>query len=336
MERFEVEKVTTAGFLIFPGFPMSCLTSMIEPLRAANEIVGKQAFKWQLVAELDEKILSSAEVSFDPSTTLEDVEALDFIILLSSPTAKFQNSSTPSILRKLSRHGTTLGAVSGGVFPLVHAGVSGIEKPAVHWCYKSAFEATFPEVEPSDQLIENSNGILTAAGASAAFDLALQLIDNQLGAATATEVACWFQHPLVRRDGYAQIVPSLETNEEAEKLPPIVARAVELFSKNIEKPLSITEIADNLDISYRHVERTFKQATGMSPVKYYRKMRMDAARQIVLYTNDTIAEIASAVGYMNSHTFTKYYLEAHGTTPAQDRKQINQYRYSGNIPVPSV
>ena len=66
---------TTLGFLIFPGFPMSCLTSAIEPLRAANEIVGTEAFSWVLISEQGSRVNSSARVGFDPDQALADTEA---------------------------------------------------------------------------------------------------------------------------------------------------------------------------------------------------------------------------------------------------------------------
>ncbi|MCX8953518.1 GlxA family transcriptional regulator, partial [Ruegeria sp. NA] len=53
------------GFLLFDGFPMACLTSVIEPLRAANEIAGQEAFRWSLVAENGGKVSSSAHVRFE-------------------------------------------------------------------------------------------------------------------------------------------------------------------------------------------------------------------------------------------------------------------------------
>ncbi|MFN3578061.1 MAG: GlxA family transcriptional regulator, partial [Tabrizicola sp.] len=57
------------GFLMFPGFPMACLTSAIEPLRAANEITGRKQFVWKLVAEASAPVRSSAEIGFDPDAT---------------------------------------------------------------------------------------------------------------------------------------------------------------------------------------------------------------------------------------------------------------------------
>ena len=309
---------------------------MIEPLRAANEIVDKKAFNWQLISEIPGKVSSSALVEFDAAVTLRDIGSLDMLVLLSSPTATFADSATPGLLRNLSRHGTVIGAVSGGVFPLKRAEISGQQKLAVHWCYRSAFEAEFSSNSSSDQVIELGDRFQTAAGAAAAFDLALHLIQEKLGVPTATEVACWFQHPLVRLDGNTQTVPMLAAKEQGNRFPTFVLEAIKLFSQNLRDPLSISRVAKQLDISERHMERAFKKSTGISPSHYYRKLRIDAARQIVLYTNDKIADVASSVGYLSVQTFTRYYKKQFGLTPLEDRQRINQFRYSGNLSVPSI
>lgn len=326
----------TIGFLIFPGFPMACLTSFIEPLRAANEISGQRAFAWQLFSESEGRVASSAEVDFDPSCVLTTAEGLDHLIILSSPNADFQEPSTPGILRSLSRHGVTLGAVSGGVFPLVRAGLADNRKLSVHWCYVAAFQSEFPNITASDQVIEISDRLMTASGAAAAFDLALHLIESRLGIATSTEVACWFQHPMMRKANVQQAVPAYDIAGQGNPLPDHVARAVALFASDMTTPMHVGDIASELGISPRHLERSFKQATGLNPTHYYRKMRMDAARQIVMYSNDRLPDIAGSVGYISTQTFTKHYQSAFGVTPAEDRKRINLFRAVGNRPVPSI
>ena len=116
----------TLGFLMFQGFPMACLTSAIEPLRAANEISGTRAFAWVLLAETLAPVRSSAEVRFTPDQTLDAARGIDQIYLLSPPTAGFQAPRhSPAVLRRLDRAGVTLGAFSGGIFPLARAGVMG-------------------------------------------------------------------------------------------------------------------------------------------------------------------------------------------------------------------
>jgi hypothetical protein len=84
-------KTQSIGFLIFDGFPMACLTSMIEPLRAANEISGQDAFSWTLMAETMDKICSSAGVNFEPDMVLGQAEGPGYLFLLSPPMAGFSN-----------------------------------------------------------------------------------------------------------------------------------------------------------------------------------------------------------------------------------------------------
>ena len=326
----------SVGLLIFPGFPMACLTSLIEPLRAANEISNEAAFSWQLLSETPDRVLASAGVSFEPDATLEDARAPDYLVLLSAPGERFRQAKTPGLLRNLHRHGTQLGAVSGAVFPLVRAGIGTNQRLAVHWCYKTAFEVEFPEVSASDRVMEIAPSVVTAAGAAAAFDLALHMIETRKDAALATEVACWFQHPMMRGGSVRQTVPGLDLAQSGDALPPTVAEAVRLLSENMQAPPSVAAIAAHLGVSPRHVERLFKQATGKSPSHYFRHLRMEAARQIVLYSNDHLREVAGSVGYGSVQVFSKHYRDAFGLTPQADRKRINNFRVSENAPIPSV
>lgn len=326
----------TTGFLIFPGFPMACLTSMIEPMRAANEISGTKAFEWQLVAATPNKVRSSALIDFEPNHTLAQIDQLDLLVVLSSPTARFEDEHDAARVRDLQRHGTIVGAVSGGVFPFVQAGIGTNKALAVHWCYKSAFQNEFPEQICSDRVIELAGDTITAAGAAAAFDLSLHLIEQKLGASVATEVACWFQHPVMRREGVGQAVPALSADLAGEQLPPLVSRAAKILSDNLEEPIALSKVAQILGITPRHLERSFKAATGSNPTQFYRKMRMEAARQMVLYTNDRLNDIGAAVGYGSFQTFKHHYEAMFAVDPREDRKRINLFRVNGNLSVPSA
>jgi len=283
------------GFLLFPGFPMACLTSMIEPFRAANEISGQDMFSWTLVSETGMSVEASAMVGFDPSMSLEEVEGLDQLFLLSAPASRFDNpTASDGKLRKLGRHGMTIGAISGGVFPLARAGLLEGAQASVHWCYASAFEAEFPLLDATDDVIALDGRRVTASGAAAAFDLALHMIEAQLGADVATEVACWFQ------------------------------------------PVNMADVADCIGVSVRQMERMFKKTTGKSPLHYYRAIRMKAARQLVLYSKDTMTEIALSVGYASATPMIQNYEEVFGVHPSADREKINMFRVRENAIVPSA
>lgn len=325
------------GFLIFPGFPMACLTSLIEPLRAANEIAGHKAFRWTLISEHGTPVESSAQVAFHPSASLSHMDALDYLVLLSPPNAQFDNPRHGNAtLRILERHGTVLGAVSGGVFPLVRAGVMAGRVSSVHWCYAAAFADEFPDHATTDDVIMTDGRRVTVSGAAAAFDLSLMLIDARLGPEIMTEVACWFQHQPGRGAGTRQRIPALRAAATADMMPEPVASAVRIMSKNLEDPISIADICDQIDMSPRHLERVFKKLTNKSPLAYYRNLRLAAARQLVLYSNKSMREVALAIGYSSAGPFRQRYQETYGLPPEEERRKINVFRVQDNRSVPSA
>lgn len=330
------KNTTVLGFLIYPGFPMSCLTSMIEPLRAANEIVGLSAFTWKLISEMGNPVVSSAKISFDPDISFSNVTDMDYLFLLSDPLAKFeQPKASNGLLRRLVRHGMRIGGVSGGVFPLARSGLLDGYTCSVHWCYEAAFALEFPSHKMKSDVIIIDRNRYTVSGATAGFDLMLHLIEEKLGSEVMTEVACWFQHPLVRGEGVRQRIPTRQRESTSDMLPSMIHKAIEIFTKHIEDPVSILDVAELIDISPRQLERIFKKTTGKTPLQYYRMLRLNTARQLVLYSKNTMREIAEAVGYTTATPMIKRYQEIFKITPQLDREKINIFRVKNNRPVPS-
>ncbi len=317
------------GFLMFPGFPMACLTSAIEPLRAANEITGRREFAWTLISETKGAVRSSAEIGFEPDTNLQEAEGLDHLYLLSPPTAQFADPRrSPARLRWLDRTGVTLGAFSGGIFPLARAGLMDGRACSVHWCYEAAFRADFPGVEAREAAILSEGRRITVSGAGAVFDLMLRLIEERLGRDCMTEVACWFQHPFVRDADASQKVPVARSGGTTDTLPAAIREAIRLFETHVEDPLRIPDVAAAVGLSGRHFERTFKRETGQSPLRYYHHLRLMKARQRVLYSNDTFRDIAASVGYMTSSPMIRHYTEFFGVSPRDERRLTQSVRRS--------
>jgi transcriptional regulator GlxA family with amidase domain len=312
---------------MFPGFPMACLTSAIEPLRAANEITGRQEFVWKLVAETAVPVRSSAEIGFEPDLTLQEAEGLDHLYLVSPPTAGFTDPRrSPARLRWLDRTGVVLGAFSGGIFPLARAGLMEGRPCSVHWCYEAAFKADFPGIEAREVTILREGRRITASGAGAVFDLMLRLVEERLGRDCMTEVACWFQHPFVRDADASQKVPVARAGGTTDALPVAIREAIRLFETHVEDPLRIPDVAQAVGLSGRHFERMFKRETGQSPLRYYHHLRLMKARQRVLYSNDSLREIAASVGYMTSSPMIRHYTEFFGVSPRDERRLTQSVR----------
>ena len=313
---------------------MACLTSMIEPLRASNEISETKSFEWKLFSENADKVEASAKVAFETDGKIEEIEKLDALILLSPPNANFINSRSVGVIRRLERHGCTIGAVSGGVFLLAKAKVRPNIRYSVHWCYAAAFKNQFPNNISSEQVIETDRNIMTASGAAAAFDLALLLIRSRLGSSIASEVACWFQHPIMRNQDVKQVIPSLNELEGLEEMPELARKAISLVNQKINYPLQVNDIADEIGITSRHLSRIFKEATGESPRQYFRKLRLNAARQMILYTNEKVGEIALSVGFSSASILRSHYIDLFSLSPEEERKKINLFRVNDNSPIP--
>jgi len=307
---------------------------MIEPLRASNEISDTKSFEWKLFSENADKVEASAKVAFETDGKIEEIEKLDALILLSPPNANFINSRSVGVIRRLERHGCTIGAVSGGVFLLAKAKVRPNIRYSVHWCYAAAFKNQFPNNISSEQVIETDRNIMTASGAAAAFDLALLLIRSRLGSSIASEVACWFQHPIMRNQDVKQVIPSLNELEGLEEMPELARKAISLVNQKINYPLQVNDIADEIGITSRHLSRIFKEATGESPRQYFRKLRLNAARQMILYTNEKIGEIALSVGFSSASILRSHYIDLFSLSPEEERKKINLFRVNDNSPIP--
>ncbi|WP_420583910.1 GlxA family transcriptional regulator [Ruegeria sp.] len=320
------------GFLLLPGFPMACLSSVIEPLRAANEISGRDMFSWTLVSENGARVCSSARIEFDVDAALSDLPQVDFLVILSEPDGVLSDlKAATGKLRYLSRHGTTLCAVSGGVFPLARSGVLDGQTCSVHWLYRTTFEIEFPQIDITDDVIAITDRCCTASGAASAFDLALHMVEATLGSAIMTEVACWFQHSAIRNPDIPQKTPTFQTDDTADHLPNIVSGAIALFSENLAFPLTTREVARQVGVSARHLERSFRQTLGQSPAEYYRQLRLRTARQLVIHTQETLTSIAYAVGYANAAAMSRRYAEQFGSTPRNDRQAHNRFRVTRGV-----
>lgn len=320
----------SVGFLLFPGFPMACLTSAIEPLRAANEISGRREFEWKLVAENRVPVRSSAEIGFEPDVTLQEAEGLDQLYLISPPTAEFADPRRSAArLRWLDRTGLVMGAFSGGIFPLARSGLMEARPCSVHWCYEAAFKADFPNVDSREAALVREGRRVTVSGAGAVFDLMLRLIEERLGRDCMTEVACWFQHPFVRDADASQKVPVARSGGTTDTLPAAIREAIRLFETHVEDPLRIPDVANAVGLSGRHFERLFKRETGQSPLRYYHQLRLTKARQRVLYSNDSLRDIAASVGYMTSSPMVRHYTEIFGVSPRDERRLTLSMRRAG-------
>ena len=104
-----------------------------------------------------------------------------------------------------------------------------------------------------------------------------------------------------------------------------VLTIIELMEANLAEPLSLVQIAENVGLSRRQIERLFRQEMGRSPARYYLEIRLDRARHLLIQSSLPVVEVAVACGFVSASHFSKCYRELYARSPQQeraDRKQL--------------
>ncbi|MFT5159202.1 MAG: transcriptional regulator GlxA family with amidase domain [Paracoccaceae bacterium] len=328
MRDYVPQLTKSFAFFIQDGFPLSSLSSLIDPLRSANETSGEVVFSWIVVSETGEPVQSSANLDITPNCSLADMTDPDVLIILADPTSIFANAkSTTARLRRLDRAGVILGGASGGVFSLARAGVMAGHKSSVHWCYQAVFKEEFPHLECTNKVMIQDRRRITASGSTAVFELALNFIERTISHEVMTEVACWFQHPSVRSDEADQMHPTINQGFSEDSLPYPVISAIKLFRENVEEPLQISSIAEELGVSCRQLERCFMETTGCSPRAYYYRVRLRVAKQLVTHSNHSISRVANLTGFRRRSDFINRYLQVFGEPPSKHQGSVNHFHW---------
>ncbi|MCX7286410.1 MAG: alpha/beta fold hydrolase [Rhodobacterales bacterium] len=311
------------GFLMFPGFPMACLTQAGATARVTFATAADELHTALETLDIRRPVV----VGHSLGGALAQVYAARYdvagVVLVDGLTS----GVVDPVVQRLGGY-QSLG-------PLARAGLMEGRACSVHWCYEAAFKADFPQIEAREVTILREGRRITASGAGAVFDLMLRLIEERLGRDCMTEVACWFQHPFVRDADASQKVPIARSGATTDSLPAAIRNAIRLFETHVEDPLRIPDVALAVGLSGRHFERMFKRETGQSPLRYYHHLRLMKARQRVLYSSDSLREIAASVGYMTSSPMSRHYTEIFGVSP-RDERRLTQGLRAGPMPAEAV
>ena len=307
------------GVLLVDGFALMSYSSVVEPLRAANLLGGRELFKVSNYAAEGDFAQSSSGALIETAGNLGDQHEFDlFLVVAGGEPRDFLAVPVAQSLRRLARHGITLGGVSGGPVILAAAGLMENRRLTVHWEYAPML------AELSDTLmIERSLYVIdrdrvTCAGGIAPMDMMHSLIAKQHGADFARLVSDWFMHTEIRPSEGSQrssLIERYGTNDQA------VLDAIDLMRSHIGDPLMLTQIADYANISVRQLNRVFQEQTGLSTMAFYRDLRLEKARNLLRNSAMPLTEIAITTGFSSSSHFSKAYAGKFNEPPSQLRRQ---------------
>ena len=305
------------AFLTLPRYSMIALSNAVEPLRMANIITGQTVYQWSIVSVDGQPTQASNGLQISPTVALELLGPVDILFVCGG--VNVQDAVSPKILaalRRLAERRIPLGALCTGGYALAKAGLLDKYRATIHWENLSALREEFPRINLSDQLFSIDRDRFTCSGGVAPLDLMLHLVESKLGARVSQLISEQFIVERVRNDRDRQYVPlraQIGVSHES------LIKVAQLMEENIEKPLSLDEIAAATGLSRRQIERLFKRHLNCVPKRYYLQLRLRRARELLLQTSMPIIDITTACGFQSPPHFSRCYRAQFGCPPSAER-----------------
>lgn len=304
--------------LIFSGSSIMCVASTVDPIRAANRVSGETLFDWKIVSADGEAPVTTSGLPVAVSGRFDAGEKTDVLVVVGGfGTRQQATSAVLAAIRKVARSARAVGGVEAGTWLLGRAGLLDGRSATTHWEDMEDFAAAFPDadIRPDRYIIDGP--IFTTGGASPTFDLMLHLIRMRLGMAVALDVASVFIYDQARAATDAQPLVSLG---RLDGYDPRLAQAIRLMEAHVDQPLTISAIARRTGITARTLEKVFARAIGETPGAYYLRLRLAAARRLVVDTAVPMADIAARTGFSSGAAFSRAFSHAFGEAPVKLRK----------------
>ncbi len=304
-------------FLVFAGASIMCVASAIDPLRAANRVLGEQHFDWRIVSVDGEAPATTSGLPVAVDGRFDASGRPDVLIVIGGfGTRDRGTSALKATIRRVARAARAVGGVEAGTWLLGHAGLLAGRRATTHWEDMEDFSAAFPdtEVRPDRYVIDGP--VFTSGGASPTFDLMLHLVRSRLGMAVALDVASVFIYDQARAATDAQPLVSLG---RLDGYDPRLAQAIRLMEAHLDRPLTVAAIARRIGVTARTLETLFLRSIEETPGAYSLRLRLNAARRLVLDTALPMADIAARTGFSSASVFSRAFSKAFSTAPTRLR-----------------
>ena len=305
------------GYLLVPKFSLMAFASAFEPLRVANRMADREVYDWSLISADGQPVPCSGGLETVVDSAIGDDIDVDMLVILASfDPAAGVSRKTLAWMRRLAGRGVWVTGVDTGSYVMAIAGLLDGYRATTHWEHREIFSNDFPGVRLMRDMFVADGKRLTAAGGTACIDMMLNMIRQQLGYDLAAAVSDQFIHTQIRDGSDRQ---RMQLRDRLDVSNPIVVRAVELMEMHTEDPLSTRDIAAEVSISLRELERLFRRWLDVTPGRYYRDLRLQKARALLLHSTSSVTEVAFQCGFSSVASFSRSYKNKYGHSPSAGR-----------------
>jgi transcriptional regulator GlxA family with amidase domain len=308
------------GMLALPGVQMLDVAGPLDVFAEANAQSGRSEYTLTIVGLSDQPIRSSSGARILPDCVIgRETGRFDTLLVAGAPHLESEPLA-PGLLEWLRRHASDCrryGSVCSGALILAAAGLLEGRRVTTHWAVAETLARRYPtvEVEP-DALHVRDGAVRTAAGVTAGLDLALALVEEDLGLALARNVAAQLVMFFRRPGGQLQFSRRGETRPIGRSVLQDIQRRV---IAHPSEDASLQALASRAGLSPRHFARVFRQELGMTPTEWVERIRVDVARA-KLESGDRPKQVAVACGFGDVDRFRRAFQRRVGITPSEYRR----------------
>ena len=253
----------SVSFLLLDNFTLISLASAVEPLRMANQLSGRELYRWHTLSQDGNQVWASDGLPITPDASIAQAPASDTVIVCGGVGIQ-RAVSREHIhwLQNQARQSRRLGGICTGSWALASAGLLNGFECSVHWECLAAMQEAFPRVSVNTSLFTLDRGRYTSSGGTAPLDMMLHLIGRDHGTELTAAISDMFVYERIRNEQDHQRVPLKHTLGTHQ---PKLQEIVQLMEANLEEPIDLDEMAAYVDVSRRQLERLFQKYLNCTP-----------------------------------------------------------------------
>lgn len=316
------KKRLSVAFLLADRFTLSAFANFVDVLRLAADEADRSRpilCEWTVLSDDMNSVQSSCGVKVQPDTRLKHAERYDYIVVVGGLIGDKSALTAEAIrfLKSSAEIGVPIIGLCTGVFILHEAGLLDGYRCCVSWFHHQDFLDRFSaEQLVADQIFVIDRDRLTCSGGHGAAHLAAFLVERHVGQSAAIKSLNIMMIDNALSGEKPQ--PGQQTRRIASD--PLVKKTILRMQQNIEVPKTVTDLADELGVGRRGLERRFLTDLKISPAKLYLELRLDRVLSLLRTTDWTITQIAMATGFCDAPHLSRALSAEHGFTPGEYRK----------------
>lgn len=310
------------GIFAVPGVQLLDVSAPLDVFAQANVECGKPFYTPRIIASGPGPIRSSSGARLLPDWIAPDIpDRIDTLLVAGAPHAGqiLLRTDVLAWLRSAAVQSRRYGSICTGAFILAATGLLKGRHLTTHWAAAEAFAQAYPSVAvDADALYVRDGKLRTGAGVTAGLDLALALVEEDLGREIARRVAAQLVMFFKRPGGQLQFSRKGEARPAGRSVLQEVQRWI---AAHPELEHSVADMAKHAGMSPRHFARLFRAEVGMTPAAWVEATRISVARELLEDGRDTPKQVAAKCGFANVDTLRRAFTRHVGITPAEYRKR---------------